>query len=556
MSFLTVNGVAISVADKGAKLSYQELGGRSRSPDGQMRTNRTSLKRVWDIQTPILQSEIWNALVPMIQGRGDQFTWASMAAAPANGVGAYYSSKMMSPLSGKNTLAYRGMGEVVASAAYSGQNFQTYPAPLYNGVYPQAFVGAFEAASTNLLTSNQATGTDTSGNTTGFTALNGATLSSDSAYAWQGSKALKVVTTNAANDGVKATFTGAATTTYWGSLYVRSSTTGDTLRVYLKDTTNSITGAVVTVTPYNDVGNTNPQGWERVEVTLTCGAGTPTIALCVDTGASTIKTFWLDGLKVETTGNSGWPSSWVDGSAPATSLQYRLQDFGNTNDVCVHFRTRGPYNTLASNPGGVAFLLAGANGYSNKFPNISGYSPTGTLDFTAQVLGPIVGNGYTLTKTNAFADHAWHTITVVMRRTPNASASPVQYAFELYYDGVLAGHSSVALPPVNYSDLMNYLSIGSDTTFNSGAAWNGLIDQFVVLPYAPTASMISSWIAYYPTSPLPAMPRLGLNGDVVGNPSGDVTVYGSITGQAIGQAMLGGTWYDNAAALSGKFEEE
>ncbi len=139
-------------------------------------------------------------------------------------------------------------------------------------------------AKANILTKNQATTGDALGDTTGFTAVDSATL--QSLYFDSESNAPdfpgRVVwvdpssTVNGTRGGVQTDAVSAsATTAYVGSVYVRKSGAGSTsVRVYLRDEVNGIDGTATTAT-------VTGTAWSRVEATLTTGAGSPTISMYV-----------------------------------------------------------------------------------------------------------------------------------------------------------------------------------------------------------------------------------------------------------------------------------
>ena len=144
----------------------------------------------------------------------------------------------------------------------------------------------------NLLTSNQATGTDTLGDTTGFVQAAGATLSSSTDQVYQGSNSLKVVTTAAlSNEGMgcnKTTTTpglsDAATVFVYAPL-------GATLALYHLNSDWSTAGS----TSFTGTG-----AWQKVTNTATPKAGSTGsyIQIFTVTTKQAI-TFYADALKLQ-----------------------------------------------------------------------------------------------------------------------------------------------------------------------------------------------------------------------------------------------------------------
>lgn len=164
-----------------------------------------------------------------------------------------------------------------------------------------------DAATSNLLTSNQATGGDALGDTTGFTALEGAVISASTDFAWQGTRSIKVVT-----DGVDADFEGVvvaailapSAASLVGSMYVYSAA-GTTVRARVRNTTAGTNGATTTAVI--------PAGvWTRIaDLPAPAFSAGDSIAMRVfeDTAASAV-TFYVDGAQIEVGTTS---TAWVDG---------------------------------------------------------------------------------------------------------------------------------------------------------------------------------------------------------------------------------------------------
>ncbi|MDA8216980.1 MAG: hypothetical protein M0Z94_05110 [Dehalococcoidales bacterium] len=175
-----------------------------------------------------------------------------------------------------------------------------------------------EQASTNLLSSNQATCTDTLGNTTGFQATDptgggflaaGATVASDSGTSWQGSKRLAVTTTAVADEGVATTYSAVvspgAQIAVSGMLLAPA---GSSMRFSGCDNYGNRTSAVYTGTG----------AWQPVSTVFTSNAsGSPQVSVQCRNEAATAITFYLDALKVE---QASFVTSWCDGTRTADQV--------------------------------------------------------------------------------------------------------------------------------------------------------------------------------------------------------------------------------------------
>ena len=146
---------------------------------------------------------------------------------------------------------------------------------------PDSSVGVWEAT-TNLVTNG---GFET--NDTGWVD-SGATVTRVTTQAKFGSAAGQAVTANAAaNEGGYHAFSGAASTVYTCSAWVRG--TG-TVRIALHDdVTGKQASSTFTLTPV----------WQRITVTATTGSGSVTFRVYVETNTQQSITFNVDGVQVE-----------------------------------------------------------------------------------------------------------------------------------------------------------------------------------------------------------------------------------------------------------------
>jgi hypothetical protein len=161
-----------------------------------------------------------------------------------------------------------------------------------------------EEATTNLLTANISTGTDTSGNTTGFSGVTGAeTLSSSTDYAQQGSKSLKCITDGAYNsEGIYVSVSGlTSSVSYTWSGWVIFPVG---IPFYL--------GSSATGTSYYYTGTGN---WQYVSATFTSTSTSHTFTFA--TVYESAITFYVDMLQLE---QKAYPTSWTLGGTTRNAV--------------------------------------------------------------------------------------------------------------------------------------------------------------------------------------------------------------------------------------------
>jgi hypothetical protein len=160
-----------------------------------------------------------------------------------------------------------------------------------------------EEATTNLLTANQSTGTDTLGDTTSFTSYNGATLSSSTDQAKEGSKSLKIITPGitypegCANTSTIAV-TGGNNYTLSGWVYAP---VGATLRAFL------MTGDGVHYS-YTEITGTG--AWQYFTTTFSVPTDHTTVSFHIRTQGTQAITFYVDQLQLEA---KAYPTTWTLG---------------------------------------------------------------------------------------------------------------------------------------------------------------------------------------------------------------------------------------------------
>ncbi len=182
---------------------------------------------------------------------------------------------------------------------------------------PHAVIAAREADSistpVNFLTENQATGTDSLTNTTGFTASTAnasygdppgtGVLSSSTTMAWQGTRSLKMVGTGSGFNGDSAAMTilSLAAGTYTASVYIRTAAGQGSAGMYwriLRQAGVTTTGATVTAVEAS---------WTRVTVTFTIAAPV-NVQLNVGGLTAGALTYHFDGFQLEV-GSSA--TTWI-----------------------------------------------------------------------------------------------------------------------------------------------------------------------------------------------------------------------------------------------------
>lgn len=142
----------------------------------------------------------------------------------------------------------------------------------------------------NLLTPNQQTGTDTTGDTTGFEKYKGnEAISSSDEQAHTGTKSLKVITTgNQAEEGIYTTTTATTTNTpYTAGAWVYAPT-GQQMTLLLYQ----LGGAVSTTTKFTGTGT-----WQYITANLTTNTNYG-LRIYIYTASKSATTFYVDDLNL------------------------------------------------------------------------------------------------------------------------------------------------------------------------------------------------------------------------------------------------------------------
>lgn len=329
---------------------------------------------------------------------------------------------------------------------------------------------------TNLFTYNQSTAET---NTTGFTAV-ATTLSQDTTQAWQGTHAIKVVSSGVGSyQGVQVFIPAsqfAPSTTYSFSCYLYVSSGTPSLRFYIQTDTGSF-GGVGTISPTSG-------SWQRFTSTITTGATITSteFGLRWDTGSTAqAVTIWMDGLQCEigsaattfTVGGFSFPTITF-AAAGALSTTLAVTGSGSAYDAAVKADTPVLFWTLNDAASPTTIVDSSTGGHPG--------TPLGTLTF--QQSGPasdsekaVLGssNGY-ITSGLSTSGYTAFTVEAMVKQTSNAGG---QYIIGTGTDsndgwtlGLNASLGSMYFALAQNSTTTNYF--GPSDTFTSGL-WYHLV---------------------------------------------------------------------------------
>lgn len=500
MSLLTLNGIAVPVAVDTLRLGDRIVGGDRAADDGSLHRARAAFMDELVGSTRLLgpdEALVWRGL---LNGRGHRWAFDTdpgvTTTNPSAALDRYSSRGLL--LAGT---ASRRQGYVLVGAS-AGLGVQSFGSDAH---FDQA--AAIEAAATNLFPANVRRGTDASSNTTGFTA-SGATLSSSTTYAFEGSRSLKVACA-AASQGFSLSgagkATGAASTKYVVSFYLRASIATD-IDAEVSDSNGGSTTVTLTVTT----------GWRRYAIAHQTGApgsASPTIDLSLSSTEAC--DFYVDAFQCES-GKS--VTSWVGAGSGSTelrslgSLVANLGDLRRQDDLTIMGWFKGPhfnlYDGVKSATDAVLWTIGddNSNGVYLKYNGTSGLLELHFFDAG-------VDTTIATSATSFGPADTWHHVAAVVRRAPMTNNKAT-----LYVDGVDEDQTSLYDPPT-----IEGASISVGGFGDGSSVFNGLVDEFVVLPYALRTSDVEALYA----SRFSNLPRLHASGDVLGGV--DVEVLGSVT---------------------------
>jgi hypothetical protein len=517
VGFLTLNGLEVQVRSARQENVIPEA--MSRTIAGSFTRDRRFVKRKWTFET-IRNKEITAAaLRAMLEGRGYTFPFDADL----------YSAQNLSPGSTVGTLrpAVAADGAAVVDA---------------NNVSESRFGSSaltVEPGRTNILSANQSS---VETNTTGFVAMDGATLTRVTAQRMFGSASLQVVTSAAVNGqagGVTITAACNPGNDHAASFYARAAS-AVTIRANLDDDWGTIGGAV-TVT-------LNAGKWTRIEVpTLAVDGSATTVTLTirentVDSGI----TFQIDGLQIEV---GTTPTSWVLGGTAraAGNLGYPVAPFlFDSRDLTVNFWARCP----SANPTSAQtfFMMREARSGASTYNRFEIQRQSGNNDILFVTYDDFGTGTQTVYSTNPW-DGAWHLVTAVMRRSPESGESKMT----LYFDGVQVGTAAPTNLPL-LSRISTQVDIGQAFGTSRRIGDNGapsLMDDLMILPFAAPAEMIVNWAAR--VAAYPSFPVLEASGDFILEST--LNVRGRVTEGSFKRIVDGSTWRPNTRELTFELEE-
>ena len=207
---------------------------------------------------------------------------------------------------------------------------------------PSSVLNIDEDGYSNLLTPNQADGTDTLGNTTGFTVVKGGeTITSTADEAHQGTKSLKVVTPNlAVGEGIYTNSnTVAANITYTAGIWLKG--TG-TIMIRLQEYSNADTYIAQTDTAPIKLTST----WTFYSISALFGATSTKARLKIITTSQQESTFYIDELQLSDTSTA---RTWIPGGTQVNSGTGTIELEAYANTV---IKTDGINNYLLSTADG------------------------------------------------------------------------------------------------------------------------------------------------------------------------------------------------------------
>lgn len=485
MPFLSLAGMRIPVTTDQSNRNWEDSGRSSRGISGKLSKDRRFIKRRWEFRTQPISYADYTALIGILHGAA--WSWR-------------FDSNTVTNLQTDGLTSYGGTNLDYSSATGADGTPVQGGAKFGTAAFLPAGVG------TNYLSANQATATDTSSNTTGFTAVSTATISSSTTRRWQGSRSFKVITTGSGQGFRTDAYSSLSGYRHTASLLV----TGTALPLTIQLWANSTDLGSITVTP-------DPNTWKRVWIISTVNApASPTdVHITVTQPGAGAGTYYFDGLQLErgnASGASANLSPWMASTRSQTTFTAHLATgaiWGTPEGVSLNAWVTRPYF-----PGGTIAQLIKAEGTTDPWPGL-------LLGCTQQTANTLTRSGLnvaftatdgaqqntTLTPTiNWVDDYAFHMLTAVVRIHPE----PGDPSMTLYVDGALAASSTVNLTSLDPLALSK-LWIGQA---GSNSPWSGPIDDVTVFPYPLSASAVSG--IYQSNAPVPqTWPVITADGDAM-----------------------------------------
>ncbi len=512
MAFLTLNGWTVPVVIGGEEKNNAIGFPMARSHTGTPLTDARAYKREWRFSTPPLTEMHARALIGLIQGRGFSFAYDS------------------SDYAGNGLVSASGAVRTLRGLAADGSVTQDNNGTTY-GKYGAATTGgdvSVEATTTNVLNSiatngpNICTGTDSLATTGGFTAVNGATLATNTSNYWQGSRSVSVVTDGVGGDieGIRTAFaTVTANATCTASVYVKG--TGN---IIVRLIQNSGVPALVAASSTVALSATI---WRRIEVSGTLTGGNTTTAIdVVEAVADSALTFYCDGFQIEERATA---TAWVAGTRAAGQLNYGTCLLG-FDDLTINAWVQMD----AANQSTIR-MIAFLGNQGNEFIEVYRNASANNIIVNA---GDSAAYG-TITYASSPWDGGWHMVTAVLRHFPETGENGMQ----LYLDGTSVGTGT---QDASYTGMESgsIAYVGYVTSAGNVPLNNGRVDGLTVVPYAAPAALITGW---YGLNGHMDIPKIRLGGDLI--PESSLTVIGEINNVTFRPHQNGAAWRNNGRVV-------
>lgn len=521
MSFLELHSRQVRVKD--LDINENEIGDRDRSYSGAARLTRRAQKRTWSGSGPVMTKANADILRNLLLTTG-YHGWPFTVDSNGNGVRSY-TSKGAAPSSDPATsvpYVLSADGLLVYLAKDDGSQF------LWSR-HPGALIT--RSAQLNECTANQSS---VETNTTGFTAVDAATLARVTTAKWTGTASLQVTTnaSGATRGGVYAAVTAASTTTYAGSVYLRAVSGSPVVRVRLRNETAGNEVSVTAVTLSSTY-------WTRVRVNNRTGvtAGNSLRLYVEEETVDSAVDIYCDGFQVEP---SVWATPWVLGGTSTAGSEIVFASsplIGTLTDFCwAGWIGQGSAPVTDERD---VFRMGPASASTDLFAlfwNIN----TSTLR--------VQFNGSAGTGTNVTMAAGMHHVMI--------SYTAATGALIVYVDGVSAATATIgATSRPNFANAA-VINLGR----NVGNVFNGYLGDVVIMPWAPSTTeldrlyaLISGTTGLVPLH-LATFPYLWLDGDVLGTES-PVKVLPRIDGaKNVGFGSVA-SWNNNGRVSSFTLEE-
>lgn len=503
-NFVRFNGWDVPIID--ASEDHEVIGEPpTRAFDGSILTDRRYIKRQWALRTKHVSEMVAEAIKGVALGHGHNWNFDSDA----------YSYKGLAP-SGQYERR-------LAAAAMSGNNQVVDENNKSESKYGNASL-AVEQGVTNILSNDTA---DCENGTTGWSAVDSASITSEASIFYEQTKSIKVVTSatvNAVRGGIQTSTAGiTGGQTYVGSVYIYT-VTGATIRVYLEDSAAN-QSAVKTVTLQNSK-------WNRITTnSLVTGGGATTIKLVVleDVADANI-TYYVDAAQVEL---GTIATSWRDpasGARAAGSLTYPVSAVTGATDLTVAFWAKLGTANQSSDRYFINMAVSGTDTFTLRRA-----ASTNDLRFAA---------GATVTYSTNPWNGDWHHVAAVLRQNTETGENRM----ELYFDGASVGTG--AGTAIDFSTI-TALRVGHR---NSSLFLNdGLMDELVIVPYAAPAALVSAW--YSLGKAMPGIPDFYMDGDMMPDTLLTAKAQASEISSEYIRAKDGSNWRENMRRISMRLME-